>query len=191
MKICRDINYSDFGITEENGWKVSYDWNKLKKIFNKIDIAFPILIISISPFLGDMFFQDIKLLEGVITTVIALVIFIFILTPIHEILHIIPMAGFKLDDRCYIILGKGTIGAFYNGEITNKQNCISLITPFIVLGLIITLFTVFSSGIVKSGAAIVLLCHVGGCYRDIYMFFYMMKKFPSDTIFFGNRYRVK
>ena len=191
MKICRDINYNDFGITEENGWKVSYDWEKLRKIFKKFDIAIPIFC----ALLGRVLAQTTTIFNyGIISILLcvaaAVFIFIFILTPIHEILHLIPLAGFKLDNKCYIIIGKVTVSAFYTREITNKQNCVSLITPFIVLGLIITLIIIFSSGILKTCAIIILMLHVGGSYRDIFMFFYLIKNFSSKTIFYGNRYRI-
>lgn len=189
MKICRNINYDDFGINEETGWKVSYDWIKLRKKLNKIFIAGMIFTVVLSrTVLSDL--NVYGRINGLLCAGTALLIFLFVLTPIHEILHIIAMVGFKFNDKCYIIIGKGVVSAFYGGEITKRQHCVSLITPLLVLGLIIAINIVFLSGIFKYCAIIVLLSHIFGCYTDIYMFFYLAKNFPENTIFFGNRYRI-
>ena len=190
MKICRDINYENFGITEETGWKVSYDWNKLGNILKKIGIIINIFIVVCSVILIKTVFKEYVGIKTALSVVVAIFIFLFILTPIHEILHLIPMAGFKFDDKCYIIIGKGTVSAFYAGEISKKQNTISLITPLLTLGLIISISIIFLSGIFQFGMIAVLILHIAGSYTDIYMFFYINKNFPSNTVFYGNRYRV-
>jgi len=190
VKFCRDINYNDFGITEESGWKVTSDWNKLRKVFKRIEIAIPILLFISSFIFVRIFEIKFEIIESLICVVIAVLIFLFVLTPLHELLHLIPVAGLKFDDKCYIVFGKGTVSAFYSGEITNRKNCISLITPFIVLGIILTLIVVFLSGIYQFCAVIILIMHVFGSYRDIYMFFYFLKNFTANKIFYGNRYKI-
>ena len=190
MKICRDINYRDFGITEENGWTASYNWEKPGKTFRKIDIGMlPVcgifgLILSKSEI-----FQSVPITQILLSIGISLLLFLFVLTPIHELLHLIPMTGFKFDNW-YILIGKGTVGAFYSGESSKKQVCISLITPLLVLGAPIIVSVVFLSGISKFCAIILLLCHILGCNRDIYMFFYYIKRIPSNTMFYGNRIKA-
>jgi len=127
----------------------------------------------------------------VLSVGVAIFIFLFILTPIHEILHLIPMARFKFDDKCHILISKGTVSAFYAGEISKNQNIVSLISPLLILGLIILINIVFLSGIVQFCMIVVLILHIGGSYSDIYMVFYINKNFSSRTIFYGNRYRVE
>ena len=190
MKFCRDINYNDFGITEESGWKVTSDWNKLRKVFKRIEIAIPILLFISSFIFVRIFEIKFEIIESLICVVIAVLIFLFVLTPLHELLHLIPVAGLKFDDKCYIVFGKGTVSAFYSREKTRKQELISLIMPFIILGIILALIVVSLSGIYQFCAVIVLLMHVYGSYRDIYMFFYFIKNFPANTIFYGNRYKI-
>ena len=190
MKICRDINYEDFGITEETGWKVSYDWQKLRVVLKKLGIAVNIFMAAGALILSNTIFKEYKGINMLISVGIAILIFLFALTPIHEILHIIPMVGFKFDDKCQILIGKGTVSAFYAGEIRKKQHCISLITPLFVLGLILVISVIFLPEIFQACAVFILIMHIGGCYSDIYMFFYINKNFPSKTIFYGNRYRT-
>ena len=191
MKFCRDINYDDFGITEDNGWKPSYDWSKLRKTMKRLDIIVTALISIISVTLVLTVFEEYQGIYILLNAGISVILFLFVITPIHEILHLIPMVGLKLDDKCYIFLGKGTVSAFYKGEISNMQNCISLITPFIILGLILTLSIFLLPDIFKLCTTLLLLMHIGGSSRDVYMFFYMKKYFPKNAVFFGNRYRTK
>ena len=190
--ICRDINYADFGITEETGWKVSYDWSKLRKIMKKIGAIVSIFTAVISIILVNTIFKEYQDIYIVLSAGIAIILFLFFLTPVHEILHLIPIVGFKLDDKCFIILGKGTVSAFYRGEITNKQNCVSLITPFLILGLILIASSILLSGIFKFCAVLLLIMHVGGCWSDIYMFFYMKRHFsiPYNFLWKPLSYRI-
>lgn len=140
--------------------------------------------------LANTVFKESKGIKMLLSVGVAIFIFLFILTLIHEILHLIPIARFKFDDKCHIIIGKGTVSAFYAGEISKKQHIISLIIPFLILGLIISINIIFLSGIIQFCMIIVLILHIGGCYSDIYMFFYINKNFSSRTIFYGNRYRT-
>jgi len=191
MKICREINYEDFGITEETGWTVSYDWKKLNAFLKKLGIIVNIfLACCLAILVNTVFKEEYKVITILLSVAISVFIFLFVLTPIHEILHLIPMAGFKFDDNCHILIGKATVSAFYAGEISKKQHCISLITPLLALGLILLVSIIFLSGVFQMCAVFVLICHIGGCYTDIYMFFYINKNFPSKTIFYGNRYRT-
>ena len=191
MKICRNISYEDFNITEETGWKLCYDWGRLRKVLRKIGIGINIFIAFSSVILVTTVFREYKGINMVLSVGVAIFIFLFILTPIHEILHLIPMARFKFDDKCHILIGKGTVSAFYAGEISKKQNIVSLITPLLILGLIILVNIIFLSGIGQFCMIVVLILHIGGSYSDIYMFFYINKNFSSRTIFYGNRYRVE
>ncbi|HBL83769.1 MAG: hypothetical protein A2Y17_08490 [Clostridiales bacterium GWF2_38_85] len=190
MKICKDkdINYDAMGITEENGWKVSYDYSKLKKVFNFIFFTIWIITIALTLIFKNNIVSEYGKTNFLLCCFILVLVFIVVLTPIHELLHLIIFADFKIDDKCCIVISSRAVSAFYKGEVTASQLQKSLITPLIIIGIVLVIISIFVSGIYRFSALFLLYLHILGCYTDIYMFFYYKKRFKKDVIFYGNRY---
>lgn len=190
MRVCRNIDYERAGITEENGWKVSYNWNSLRKTFRVIETAILVPAIVIALIFRKSFVE-----YGILKTLLgcgcAILFWLIILTPIHEILHFLPYPGALSGRKCYIVLSKAAVSAFYNGKVTQRQLRASLLTPFIILSVLNVSAIVFLSGAYQLWSIYLLFLNCFSCYSDIYMFFYIGKHFSTDTVFYGNRYFAK
>ena len=134
-------------------------------------------------------FREYLAREGIINLFVALLsailIFVFIITPLHEILHLLPKSGFKLDEKCVITIGQGAVSAIYNG-ITNKfKLCVSMLFPVVVLTGILCVFLLLSATQIKNIILFLLILNVYGSYTDIYMFFYITKRIRKNDRIFG------
>ena len=186
MKLARNSQYlySQNGITEENGWKLWYDWSVVKRHIKIINF---LLIIGV--LICAFVFREYLAREGIINLFVALLsailIFVFIITPLHEILHLLPQSGFKLDEKCVITIGQGTVSAIYNG-ITNKFNlCVSMLFPIVVLTGILCFFLLLSATQIKNIILFLLILNFYGSYTHIYMFFYITKRIRKNDRIFG------
>lgn len=202
MKIVKAYKYdieSEYikrGITEENGWVHAVNWEKFNKrkiipnmALTVMVFGFMVLLFMMDPFVATFYDADVFWLFFVIFCVSFLNVVVVV--PLHEILHFIPLVGFKLDDRCFIGFERwGGARMLYADPITRRQHLISLITPLVVLSLLFIAGIIFLTGLLQVGAVFSLGFHIMNCSTDIHVFFYYLKKFPKDTIFFGSRYRV-
>lgn len=193
LKICKKLNdesiYNANGITAENGWVRSYDWKPLKKKMNAmyiILIALSVIFINILKSQYPEFNKN----DFILAVIFALFSFFFVLTPIHEMLHLVGFSRDFLGKNTYIIIGLGVFSTFYAGEISRKRLCFALILPFVSIATVIAVSSVFASGILLYVLLSLLWFHTLGSSSDIYMFFYYCfgKKFSSKTRFFGIRY---
>lgn len=114
-----------------------------------------------------------------------IVFWLVIITPIHEILHLIPLSKGVLNDKCIITVGHGTVSAIYNGYSNLSQQLISFILPFAVFLVLLGLGAIFTSGVIKIVFLYLLILSSFGSYTDIYMFFYSMKHIGKNDIVFG------
>lgn len=190
MRVCKGIDYEKLGITEENNWKDSYNWVKMRKFFRVIEIFIVLFCIILFKTVGRSILIEYSRINCIVCCLLALIVHILILTPIHEVLHFLPFTRNIFGDKCVIILGKNTVSAFYNGEVTRNQLCVSLVLPFFVIGTSLILLIVTLGGLIRLFLIFSLLLHCVGCYSDIYMFFYTSHKFTADTMFYGNKYRT-
>lgn len=187
MKILRnaDYDYASNDISETNGYTRWYDWNIVKKhtriIYIIITTILVILAFSYRQLLRDM--VDISTLIFIILG--GIVFWLVVITPIHEILHLIPLSKGVLDNKCVITVGHGTVSAIYNGYTNLYQELISLILPFTVFLVLLGLGAIFTTGVTKIVFLYLFILSSLGSYTDIYMFFYSMKHIGKNDIVFG------
>ena len=131
-----DYAYIENGITEDFGWTKWYDWSVVKRHTGIINI-FLALAVAIGAFALRQYLAKDGIFNLFISLIAAVLVWLFIITPIHELLHLLPLAGFRLDEKCVITIGKGTVSAIYNGKTTKFKECISIILPIIVLTVIL------------------------------------------------------
>lgn len=187
MKITKnaDYDYASNDISETNGYTKWYDWNIVQKhtrtIYIIITIVLVIIAFSYRQLLRDM--VDIPTLIFIIFG--GIVFWLLTITPIHEILHLIPLSKGVLDDKCVITVGHGTISAIYNGYTNLFQQLISFILPFVVFFVFLGFGAILTTGVIKIIFLYLLILSSFGSYTDIYMFFYSMKHIGKNDIIFG------
>jgi hypothetical protein len=204
MRIVKDIYYEALGITPENGWNLIYEWHFIRKIMRIINISIFIFTLILSQILGKQIIDNFNLVYGMIkkSTLdapwyfyfiiisVLIIFFIFIITPIHELIHVIPFQLNVFSNKTWLLFGNGAASVHFDGEISKNREMISLVLPFIVLPIIL----VFVSTIVPKGISyliyFLLYMSILGCYSDIMMFFYILIKLPRNCIIYGNRYKV-
>jgi hypothetical protein len=196
LKICKKLDYESIytanGITAENGWIRSYDWKPLKMRLNGMYVALIVISMIFINILKRQY-PEFNKTEFIHAVLFALFTFIFVITPVHEMLHLVGFTRNFFGNNSYIILSIGAVSAFYAGEVSRKRLCFSLILPFVAIAAVIAVSSVFSSGIILYFLLNLLWCHSLGSSSDIYMFFYycFSKKFSSKTRIFGIRYLNK
>ena len=187
MRILRnaDYDYASNDVSETNGYTKWYDWNIVKKHARIINIIITttlvIVAFSYRQLLRDM--VDVPTLFFIIFG--GIVFWLIVITPLHEILHLLPLSKGVLDNKCVITVGHGTVSAIYNGYTHLYQQLISLILPFAVFLVLLGLGTIFTTGVMKIVFLYLLILSSFGSYTDIYMFFYSMKHIGKNDIVFG------
>lgn len=186
MKIQKKAkyDYESNGITEENGYKKWFDWEKTSKPVRFIGIAITVLI-----FVMGRIFKDELQVYGkpsiVIVTLSALAVLLVIVVPIHEIIHLLVMSKGKLDDKCVLTAGGGAVSAIYNGHISRNRQIVCFILPCAVFALIFTSAVVFSHGLLKIFFIYLLVMSLISSYTDIYMTVYTFKHVEKNEEVFG------
>ena len=187
MRILRnaEYDYASNDVSETNGYTKWYDWNIVKKHIRIINIvltiAFVIVAFSYRQLLRDM--VDIPTLIFIIIG--GIIFWLGVITPIHEILHLVPLSKGVLDNKCVITVRHGTVSAIYNGYTNLYQQLIGLILPFAVFLVLLGLAAIFTTGVAKIFFLYLLILSFFGSYTDIYMFFYSIKHIGKNDIIFG------
>lgn len=136
--------------------------------------------------MGAFIFREYFAENGIIgcisAVVAALVAFYLVVTPVHEMLHLIVFSKGRLDDKCIITWGKGTVSALYDGITSRNQYLLSLLLPFLVLIPILLVAVFLTGGWWRMFFIFLSLCSALGCYTDIYMFFYCFKHIKSGEL---------
>ncbi len=186
MRLQKNANfaYDENRITAEAGWTKWYDWNVVKRHTGIINIFLNVTVV-IAAFIAQQYLLKDGVLILFINLIAALLVWLFVLTPIHEILHLLLHAGFRLDDKCIITIGKGTSSAIYNGKTTKLKQCISTVLPVIVLTIILLPITLFSTEEIRIFMIFLLVLNIYGSYTDIYILFYILKRINKKDIIFG------
>ncbi|MEG0771080.1 MAG: DUF3267 domain-containing protein [Clostridia bacterium] len=186
MKIQKNAEYlyQLNGILEVFGWTMWYDWNVVKRHTKIINIILAIITVIVA-----FSTREYLVASGVsnlfISLFLALLVWLIIITPIHEILHLLPLSGFKLGKRCVISIGKGTVSAIYNGETSKLKQCVSIILPVTVLTIILSLILLFAGSQIRIFLIFLLVLNIYGSFTDIYMLFYFMKRVRKNDRVFG------
>ena len=187
MRITRnaDYNYTFYDISETNGYTKWYDWNIVKKHTCIINIIITITLVIIAFFYRQLLRDMVDIPTLFLIIFGGTVFWLIVITPIHEILHLIPLSKGILDDKCVITVGHGTVSAIYNGYISLYQHLISLILPFTLFLVLLGLGVIFTTGVTKIVFLYLLVLSSFGSYTDIYMFFYSIKHIGKNDIIFG------
>ena len=187
MRILRnaDYDYVSNDVSETNGYTKWYDWNMVKKHTRIINIIITITLVIIA-FSYRQLLRDIVDVPTLFFIILGGIVFwLVVITPLHEILHLIPLSKGVLDNKCVITVGQGTVSAIYNGYTSLYQQLISLILPFTVFLVLLGLGVIFTTGVTKIVFLYLLVLSSFGSYTDIYMFFYSMKYIGKNDIIFG------
>jgi len=187
MRISRnaDYDYAFYDVSETNGYTKWYDWNIVKKHTRIINIIITTVLVIVAFSCRQLLRNMIDLPTVIFIILGGIIFFLVVITPIHEILHLIPLSKGVLDDKCVITVGRGTASAIYNGYINLTQELISLILPFAVFLVLLGLGAIFTTGVIKIVFLYLLILSSFGCYTDIYMFFYCIKHIGRNDIIFG------
>ena len=187
MRISRnaDYDYVFYDVSETNGYTKWYDWNIVKKHTRIINIIITTVLVIVAFSCRQLLRNMIDLPTVIFIILGGIIFFLVVITPIHEILHLIPLSKGVLDDKCIITVGHGTVSAIYNGYTNLYQQLISLILPFTVFLILLGLGAIFTTGVIKIVFLYLLILSSFGSYTDIYMFFYSMKHIGKNDIVFG------
>ncbi len=187
MKIAvnADYDYSSYGVTEANGYDKWYHWEKVKRHTGIIFWAVTLLCIAVARFTKEIRRGVLEDKTFLIILGVCILIWLFVITPLHEILHILPLSKGKLGNGCIISIGKGTVSAIYNGFVTRKQYLMCLVLPFLFFAVLLGTLAFFTTGILKVSFILLLILSSLGSYTDIYMFFYSLKNLKKDDVLFG------
>ena len=187
MRILRnaDYDYASNSVSEANGHIKWYDWNIVKKHTCIINIIITTMLVIIAFSCRQLLREMVDIQTLIFIIIGGIVFWLVVITPIHEILHLIPLSKGVLDNKCIITVGHGTASALYNGYINLSQHLISLILPFTVFLVLLGLGAIFTSGVIKIVFLYLLILSSLGSYTDIYMFFYSMKHIGKNDIVFG------
>ena len=187
MRISKnaDYDYASNDVSEINGYSKWYNWNIIKKHTRIINVIITTTF-AISVFLFRKSLRDQLDITSMIFIIFGGITFwLVVITPIHEILHLIPLSKGTLDNKCVITVGHGTVSALYNGYTNLYQELISLILPFAVFLVLLGFGAFFTTGIIRIIFLYLLILSCWGSYTDIYMFFYCMKHIGKNDIIFG------
>lgn len=187
MRISKnaDYDYASNDVSEINGYSKWYNWNIIKKHTRIIHIIIT-TIFAISVFLFRKSLRDqLDITSSIFIIFGGITFWLVVITPIHEILHLIPLSKGVLDNKCVITVGHGTVSALYNGYTNLYQELISLILPFAVFLVLLGLGAIFTTGVIRIIFLYLLILSCWGSYTDIYMFFYCMKHIGKNDIIFG------
>ena len=187
MRISRnaDYDYAFYDVSETNGYTKWYDWNIVKKHTRIINIIITTVLVIVAFSCRQLLRNMIDLPTVIFIILGGIIFFLVVITPIHEILHLIPLSKGVLDDKCIITVGHGTVSAIYNGYTNLYQQLISLILPVTAFLILLGLGAIFTTGIIKIVFLYLLILSSFGSYTDIYMFFYSMKHIGKNDIVFG------
>lgn len=184
LKRNADYSYAKNNISEDTGWKTWYNWDVVRKHTGIINIILTIVLV-ICAFVFRSFFISNGILNLILSLVSALLIWLFVVVPLHEILHFVPYVGLRFGDKCIITINKGAVSALYD-DITNRKSAlVSLLLPVLVLSSGIAVFLFFSSALFKVFFTLLLVLNVFGSHTDVYMFFYIISNIHKTEMIFG------
>ena len=187
MRVLKNANYNydANNVSEINGYTKWYDWNVVKKHTRVINIIITTILIILAFSFRQSLRNTLDMTSFILVLIGGILFWLVIITPIHEILHLIPLSKGILDNKCIITVGQGVVSAIYNGYINLYQQLISLVLPFTVFLVFFGFGAIFTTGVIKIIFLYLLILSSFGSYTDIYMFFYSMKHIGKNDIVFG------
>ena len=101
QKECYETDYWLELLFETNGYTKWYDWNIVKKHTRIINIIITTIFV-IFAFSYRQLLRDIVDIQTLIYIILCGITFwLVVITPIHEILHLIPLSKGVFDNKCY------------------------------------------------------------------------------------------
>ncbi|MBR6808495.1 MAG: DUF3267 domain-containing protein [Clostridia bacterium] len=187
MKLLKnaDYDYVTNGITEENGYTKWYDWTTVRKHTRIIYMILMLMLVITAFAFRNLLRGTVGVRSFLKIILVGILFWLAVITPLHEILHLLPLSKGKLDSKCIITVGKGTASALYNGHTKYCDHLISLILPFSVFFVLLGAVTVLTKGTVSFFFLYLLILSSLGSYTDVYMFFYSMKHIGKNDVIFG------
>ena len=187
MRVLKNANYNydANNVSEINGYTKWYDWNVVKKHTRVINIIITTILIILAFSFRQSLRNTLDMKSFILVLIGGILFWLVIITPIHEILHLIPLSKGILDNKCIITVGQGVVSAIYNGYINLYQQLISLVLPFTVFLVFFGFGAIFTTGVIKIIFLYLLILSSFGSYTDIYMFFYSMKHIGKNDVVFG------
>lgn len=186
MKIStHKIDPFALGYESRKDWTIWYKWDKVKKVIKFGNIIMPIVLSIISIIITKTLTKDINILQALII----LLIYLLLIVPFHEILHLFAESPNIFSKKCRIAIGVTTFSASFDGEVTRKQHLICLLSPCVSITIILLIILIFFHTLLPY-ILFILVMNLGGSWTDIYIFFYILKNVPKQAIIYGNRYKI-
>lgn len=194
MKFAKKAKYEYEinGINEENGYTKWYNKEiigKKLRLTRTYSQAFMCAVLfAVSRFFAD----DIKAFgipKSIGLLILNIIVLLFVVAPIHEILHLLPVSKGRLNNNCLISFRNNF--SVFNGNANRTQILISLALPLIVFVAVFGLSAVLTSGIIRYLAIFLLVESVYTCYADVYMFFFCIKNIGKNDTVFGEYKKVR
>lgn len=195
MKIIKQkhIDYDNIGYGENDGWKSMYDWGKMQKIIKRGGIVVSGLSAITALLLFRFVFNSIintdNKISYLLLVLLSILLYVIIVVPIHEILHLVAYNPNIFTKKHYIFVGLPAVSAFYDGEISKLKALFSSVLPFIGITLGLLVIGIFVN-MLMPWISLLIIMNAGGSWTDIFMFFYLSKKIPKNAVVYGNRYKV-
>ena len=115
----------------------------MKKVIRFINIAFFILTIVLTFIFREQIKTYKELFSSLYTLLIIILLsiftFLFIITPIHEFLHLLVYNPNISSRKSNLLLQNGTVSAHYDGEISKNKCLMSLVLLCVVITTILTI----------------------------------------------------
>lgn len=185
-------NYEMNGISEENSWIKWYSKETIGRRLRLSGIYAQGFLIASALVSARVFSEDIKTL-GILKLMgllaVNIIILLFIVAPMREFFHLLPISNGKLDDNCIISFRNHF--SVYNGKVTRTRILFSLALPLIVFVAIFATVAILTSGIMRFLAILLLVESSYMCYTDIYMFFFCFRNIKKNEIVFGEYKKSK
>jgi hypothetical protein len=124
-----------------------------------------------------------------VLSIISILLFITItIAFLHELIHILSFPK-KFKKAIVIVDLPFTISVVYNDELKKSNYLKTLICPVLVLSILISILCILIKSIYIF--AWLMTINITLASSDIFSFFYILKKVPSNAYLFGNYYRCQ
>ncbi len=126
-----------------------------------------------------------SLLGSLFVVILGLLVF-FIMTVIHEFVHLL---GYIKDFKsCYLILSIKTVSVYNSKWVTKTNQLMTLILPFLFFFLVAAIISIITKNI--NLFYWITLLNLAGSSSDIIVFFVFLKKAPKNSLILGHYYRI-
>ncbi len=188
MRIIKNaaFEYEKNNITEKNGYIKWYDREKMKRKRNTFMIWMR-LIMFLSFVLCAKFNDGVFKVADLRIAVLLVAVFVisvFVIMPLRDVIKLGVVSSGKFNENCLLSCYKFP-GSVYNDFVSLKRIVISLIMPLVVFSSIFSLTAIFTQGIWRFGALVMLIISVFITTEDLYILAYCVKRIDENDVVFG------